>query len=112
MSKKDKYLLSGILSCWFTLLDITSSWLYCIGINLLYKKRCWVFFPCVEGFPRITSMLCSGVAHEDAYGWVAMEQHCLWKNKQTHKSLVYHVHGYLLVILDICMMQFMVRVYA
>ena len=27
-------------------------------------------------------------------------------------SLVYLVHGYLLVILDICMMQFMVRVYA
>jgi hypothetical protein len=29
-------------------------------------------------------MLCSGVALEDAYGWVAMEEHCLWKNGQTH----------------------------
>jgi hypothetical protein len=29
-------------------------------------------------------MLCSGVALEDAYGWVAMKEHCLWKNEQTH----------------------------
>jgi hypothetical protein len=33
-------------------------------------------------------MLCSGVALEDAYGWVAMEEHCLWKYEQTHKSRV------------------------
>jgi hypothetical protein len=25
-------------------------------------------------------MLCSGVALEDAYGWVAMKEHCLWRN--------------------------------
>jgi hypothetical protein len=42
------------------------------------------FFPYEEGFPRITSMLYSGVALEDAYGWVTMEKHCLWKIEQTH----------------------------
>jgi hypothetical protein len=29
-------------------------------------------------------MLCSGVALEDAYGWVEMKERCLWKNEQSH----------------------------
>jgi hypothetical protein len=24
-----------------------------LGKDILYKKSCWVFFPCVEGFPKI-----------------------------------------------------------
>jgi hypothetical protein len=28
-------------------------------------------------------MLCSGVELEDAYGWVEVQEHCLWKNEQT-----------------------------
>jgi hypothetical protein len=74
----------GLLSCCFALVDGAITWLCCIGYDLLYKKRCWVFSPCVEGFPRLTTMLYSGVALEDSYGWVAMKEHCLWRNEQTY----------------------------
>jgi hypothetical protein len=53
-------------------------------MDILYKKRCQAFFPCVEGFPRITIMIFLGVALEDAYGWVEMKEHFLWRNEQTH----------------------------
>jgi hypothetical protein len=55
--------IARILSCWFALVDRAISWLCCIGKDILYKKVCWVFFPCVEGFPRM-NMLMLGGRHE------------------------------------------------
>jgi hypothetical protein len=50
----------GILSCWFALVNRAISWLYCIGKDILYKKVCWVFFPCVEEFPKMYMLMLRG----------------------------------------------------
>jgi nicotinamide riboside transporter PnuC len=71
---------AGLSYLWFSLVDRACSWLFCLSNDIIYKKVSWVLFPCVEVFHKMY-MLCSGVAQVGAYGWVAMVQHCLWRNK-------------------------------
>ena len=57
----------GLSSLWFCIVDRDSSWLFCLGKDILYKKVVGFFSPCVKVFPRM-HMLCSEVARVGAYG--------------------------------------------
>jgi hypothetical protein len=65
------------------------------GEQILFSAGIFSVCDCLSlGYHSVAGLLlCSGVALEDAYGWVAMKEHCLWSNEQT-QFFVLSVLGY------------------